>query len=66
MLGVDEDEVVPARFGDANHVAGARQPHDHAERHIAGLHARLHRIDELGEIRGGHSRSPSMLIVAGV
>ena len=64
MLRVDEHEVMPARFGDADHVAGARQPHDHAERHRSGLHARLDRIDELGEIGGGHRLAPSSPIVA--
>ncbi len=51
MLAIDEDEIVPRRLGDAGDIARAREPHRHAERDLAGLHARLDRIDQLLRLR---------------
>ena len=51
MLAIDEDEVVPGRLGDPRDIAGAREPHRHAERDLAGLHARLDRIHQLIRVR---------------
>ena len=51
MLAVDEDEIMPGRLGDARDIAGARQPHRHAERNLPGLHARLDRVHEPVRVR---------------
>src|SRR6202171_6007596 len=53
MLAIDEKEVVASGLGDARDVAGAPQPHRHAERDPAGLHALLDRVRELVRVRHG-------------
>jgi len=65
MLGVDEDEVMTGRFGDPNHVAGrASRTIMPSATSPASMRA-FNRIDELGEIRGGHSRPPSITDLVG-
>jgi hypothetical protein len=54
MLTIDKNKVVPGRLGNAGDIAGTPEPHRHSERNIAGLHARLHRVDE--SIRGRRHR----------
>src|ERR1700736_5503572 len=56
MLAIDENEVVAGGLGDARDVAGAPQPHRHAERDAAGLHLLLDRVCEL--VRGRHDATP--------
>ena len=51
MLAVDKDEVVPCRLGNAGDIARARQPHRHAERDIACLHACLDRVNKPVRVR---------------
>ena len=58
MLPVDEDEVVPGGLGDAGDIARARQPHDHAERHITRAHAFDDRVFQF--CCSGHCQSSSV------
>jgi len=42
MLSIDENKVVPRRFGDAGDVARARDARDHPERNLVGFKKFFH------------------------
>jgi hypothetical protein len=54
VLHVDKDVIVPGGLGDPGDVAGARDAHIEAKRHLAGCHPFLDRVCQRGAVACGH------------